>query len=192
MALFRATTQTLDLQVKLLVTELLHNVLIQIWLKLHFQSKPASFLFKFSFEPSVYNRQTQKVDLHSLCVCVFVCVCVCVWGGGGGCRCTHRTPSPWRLTDLNKQMSYITDLDNNHTQHTKIKVIEISEKEGMAGRWFDNNFKHLLHMLVSVSLTPRSDEYVTSPYNNNTLSSRQVKRIDKLISQRVSSWYKFS
>ena len=36
-------------------------------------------------------------------------------------------------------------------------------------------------------LTPRSDEHVTSPYNNHTLSSKQVMRILKLISWKLQS-----
>ena len=39
----------------------------------------------------------------------------------------------------------------------------------------------LLLIEVSVNpLTPKSDQYITSPYNFNTLSSRQVMRIKKL------------
>ena len=30
-------------------------------------------------------------------------------------------------------------------------------------------------------LTPRSDQYINSPYNFSTLSSRQVMRIEKII-----------
>ena len=37
-------------------------------------------------------------------------------------------------------------------------------------------------------LTPRSDWQVTSPYNNLTLSSKQVMRIFKLIGSKLLSW----
>ena len=51
--------------------------------------------------------------------------------------------------------------------------------------------------LIKVSinpLTPRSDQYVNSPYNFNTLLSRQVMRIKKIINQEILFGYniKFS
>ena len=43
-------------------------------------------------------------------------------------------------------------------------------------------------------LTPKSDQYINSPFNFNTLSSRQVMRIKKIINLGILSSYntKFS
>ena len=41
--------------------------------------------------------------------------------------------------------------------------------------------------IIVNAATPTSDQYVTSPYNINTLYSRQVMRLDKLISQMADN-----
>ena len=56
--------------------------------------------------------------------------------------------------------------------------------------WTSTDSKRIKYIFLFNPLTPMNDQDRTSPYNINTISCRQVMRINKNINQGIISWSK--
>ena len=74
----------------------------------------------------------------------------------------------------------VNDGDNdNDDDDDDVSVDSAFAMEG--GGWVNVDMALLKIVLLFYPLPPRSDQYINSPYNFNTMSSRQVMRIKKII-----------